>query len=108
MDELVVQAGESGTFQVRARYSSVVQANPILIFDFEYVMKNEDGTPTVVCSTVTSESVKMLHEFLERQILEFERVRGHSFHEFEPYNAKWAKPRCKICTQFEDHPIHKD
>jgi hypothetical protein len=29
-------------------------------------------------------------------------------HEFVPYHPDWAKPRCKVCREFEDHELHHD
>jgi hypothetical protein len=28
-------------------------------------------------------------------------------HGFQPYHPDWAKPRCKVCREFEDHPLHQ-
>lgn len=33
--------------------------------------------------------------------------RGYEQHEFEPHDASWFMPRCKVCREFGDHPIHQ-
>jgi len=39
------------------------------------------------------------YQFLEKPM---------NVHKFDPGGrAHWEKPRCKICKEFEDHPIHK-
>lgn len=39
---------------------------------------------------------------LSRQFIE------NDTHEFKPYNENWAKPRCIVCQEFEEHPIHEE
>lgn len=28
-------------------------------------------------------------------------------HEFEPFHPDWFMPRCKVCREFGDHPVHQ-
>ena len=32
---------------------------------------------------------------------------GYEPHEFKPFHPHWYKPRCKVCSKFEDHQLHQ-
>lgn len=101
-NELILLAGDSGYFKVRKDEHSIIGD----VFNFEISATDDEHGGQVLTARIPRESADTLLRFLSNHLSRSE-ARGYEPHAFDPFNPDWHKPRCKICTKFEEDSIHK-